>query len=136
MFLIPFIFATAAAVPPECMTIHDEEMMVYFDYSSAELSGRAPEMIEIAARQAAEENAQREVLTGYCDSGETTAGLCPKLARRRAEAVKAALVKLGMRADLVLIKTARGHFDSTDESLTRRVFVIPVPPDEELCKLP
>jgi outer membrane protein OmpA-like peptidoglycan-associated protein len=136
MFLVPFIFASAAAMPPECTVIHDEAMMVYFDYGSAELGGRTPEMVATAAREAMRENAQRERLTGYCDADETTAGLCPALALHRAEAVKAALVELGLRAELIRIKTGHGHFDSTDQRLNRRVFVDPVPPEGELCRRP
>jgi hypothetical protein len=83
-------------------------------------------VLQLEISIAEEPGFRREVVTGYCDLDETRAGKYPALALRRADAVKAALVHLGMKGDLIEVATAEDVMDPADQRFNRRVAVAPV----------
>ena len=103
--------------------------MVFFGPQSAVVSDRANSVLEFAVQIATHYNATVEQVTGYCDTAEIAAGGCEALARRRAEAVKAVLVRLGLKAKIVVrISTEQlappGYHEIP--ALNRRVAVEPL----------
>lgn len=135
--ILPLVLAGAAAtVASPCLPppTHDEVATIFFEPGSADLSWKAQEVLEFSTTVAVEEKYLREIVTGYCDADERTAGDCPALARRRAEAVKAALVKLGLKAKRIETFTRTDLLDPGDPAENRRVVIDPVlPPDDDTC---
>jgi|HubBroStandDraft_5_1064220.scaffolds.fasta_scaffold60808_2 outer membrane protein OmpA-like peptidoglycan-associated protein len=122
--------AAAASTPPSCFTMHDEAKMVFFESGSADFRKYTPDVLGEAVRIGREEHYLREIVTGYCDTDESAAGMCPALAQHRAQAVKAALVKLGMKAKRIEVFTRTDPLNPDDPRENRRVVIEPIlPPD-------
>lgn len=135
--ILPLVLAGASALAaPPCLPppTHDEVAMIFFEPGSADLSEKALEVLEFSWTVAVEEKYQRETVTGFCDADESAAGACPALARRRAEAAKAALIKLGLKAKRIETFTKTELLDPSDPRLNRRAVIEPVlPPDDVTC---
>jgi outer membrane protein OmpA-like peptidoglycan-associated protein len=128
-----FLAAGAAALPPRPCTppTHDELKMIFFEPGSAAIDEKASEVLEESARIAIEENYRGEIVTGYCDADEALAGACPQLALRRSKAVKAALVRMGLKAKWIETRTGTDPLNPEDQPENRRVTVDPkLPPDD------
>lgn len=132
--VLPFVLASAVAVPPCPVPTHDEVRMVFYDFGSADLSLKASEVLKNSVIIALDEKYLREIVTGYCDADESAAGDCPALAQRRADAVKAALVKLGLKAKRIETFTKNDPLNPGDPAENRRVVIDPIlPPDDDTC---
>jgi outer membrane protein OmpA-like peptidoglycan-associated protein len=97
--------ACLAAVPAVAQTAstppgRHEPFKLFFQADSVELAPDAMQLIDDAARVAIENGEKRIIVMGFADRvGSTAANL--RLSRRRAEAVKAALVARGVPATAV-----------------------------------
>jgi outer membrane protein OmpA-like peptidoglycan-associated protein len=135
--ILPLVLAGAAAIAASpCLPppTHDEVAEIFFEPGSADLSGKALEVLQFSRTVAVEEKYLRETVTGFCDADENAAGACPALARRRAEAAKAALVKLGLKAKRIETFTKTELLDPSEPRLNRRAVIAPVlPPDDMTC---
>jgi outer membrane protein OmpA-like peptidoglycan-associated protein len=80
--------------------------LVFFDFDKASLTPDGAALVEEAARTYASAGAARIDLAGYTDSVGTVAYNLP-LSKRRADTVRAYLVKLGVPA-AAIVETARG----------------------------
>jgi hypothetical protein len=107
----------------------DSVREVFFEPGGTVLSDKAIEVLELSVSIARNSGAPREYLVGACDADEIHAGRYPALALARANAVKAALVRLGMKADTIVVTTEEGAFDPI-VALNRRVSVIPAVKDD------
>ncbi|MBV9992826.1 MAG: OmpA family protein [Alphaproteobacteria bacterium] len=95
--------------------------IVFFEPGSAELGPKAIMMIREAV--VAAPRAEHANVTGYCDPDEhAVAGLCPALARRRAEAVRAVLVARGVTAR-IKVRTSNELLDPCNPAGNRRVTI-------------
>jgi len=117
------------ATQPFPVPIYDTPRMVFFGPQSAVVSDKANSVLEFAVQIAAHYQATVEQVTAYCDTAEIAAGSCETLARRRGEAVKAALLRLGLKARIrVRISTEQlappGYHEIP--ALNRRVVVEPL----------
>lgn len=98
--------------------------MVFFRYEESSLDVKSEEVIEEAVKN--RRGSERVLVTGFCDAAEKMKD-CPSLAQRRADAVKDALVRLGIDADKIatsismdlLVPTAEG----VREPQNRRVVI-------------
>jgi len=136
MIVVLALAGAAAIVASPCLPppTHDEVATIFFEPGSADLSWKALEVLKFSTTVAVEEKYLREIVTGYCDADERTAGSCPELARRRAEAAKAALVKLGLKGKRIETFTKTELFDPADPRLNRRAVIEPIlPPDDVTC---
>lgn len=80
---------------------------MFFDWDGTNLGAEAQQVLETAADYAKQQNFTNVDLAGHADrSGD--AGYNMGLSRQRAEAVKAALVKLGLDANGISV-AARGE---------------------------
>ena len=125
---ILYFAGCASAEDPKApfpVPIYDAPRMVFFEPGSDQPRPQSKEIIVLAFQIANHYEAKVEVVTGYCDAAEIAAGACPALATRRAEAVEAELVKLGMRNDMIEIHTSTDPFDPADQRLNRRVVIEP-----------
>ncbi len=80
--------------PPPRVEVHWDKVVVYFDFTKANLTATAADAIADAISRTGHLPAH-VVVTGYCDTAERH---CHSLALRRAEAVKDELVRRGMAA--------------------------------------
>ncbi len=121
-----------AAAPPPAPPPRVEpprNYVVFFGWDSAELTPEARSVVQAAAQSARESRATRIELTGHADrSGPDAYNLA--LSQRRAEAVKAELVRLGVAAGQIGA-TARGETqpliptaDGVREPQNRRVQIV------------
>jgi outer membrane protein OmpA-like peptidoglycan-associated protein len=106
----------------------DSVRQVFFEPGGTVLSNKATEVLQLSVSIARDTGAPRELLVGHCDADEIGAGQYPALALARANAVKAALVRLGMKAETIVVTTEVGAFDPV-VALNRRVSVIPAVKD-------
>ncbi len=104
----------------------DSMRLVFFEPDSAVLGDKSMPVLELAIQIANDPQVTRAIVTGYCDVNESRAGRCPALALQRADSVKAALIKLGMRGDMIEETTADDLFDPADQRLNRRVSIAPM----------
>ncbi|HEX4302675.1 MAG TPA: OmpA family protein [Rhizomicrobium sp.] len=107
--------------------IYDSPRMVFFDPRSAALSDKADEILVLAVQIARHYHAKSELVVGYCDRAEIAGGGCHALALRRARAVKAKLVELGLSADMIQIRTSLEQIvppgEDASQALNRHVLV-------------
>jgi outer membrane protein OmpA-like peptidoglycan-associated protein len=107
--------------------------LVFFDWDSSTLSAQARNVLQAAAQAAKQNQVTRIELTGHADRSGTDAYNL-SLSQRRADAVKAELVRLGIAANQVstiakgesqpLVPTA----DGVQEPQNRRVEIVFPPP--------
>ena len=79
--------------------------MVFFDTDKSNLTDKAQEVIAESARWIAHDHATHILVTGYCDAAEIVQG-CAALALRRAHAVKAELVRVGMDEGMLEVRAS------------------------------
>jgi outer membrane protein OmpA-like peptidoglycan-associated protein len=108
----------------EHQIMYDSARAVFFNPGSAVIRHQSMPAVQLSVSIAKVAGATGELLTGYCDRDELRAGKCPALGLQRAEAVKAALVQLGMKGDTIEVTTSSDVFDPVDD-LNRRVTVVP-----------
>jgi outer membrane protein OmpA-like peptidoglycan-associated protein len=121
--------APQAAPAPAPKAVQPKEFLVFFDFDRAELTPEARDIVKSAADSAKASGAARIVLTGHADrAGPANYNL--GLSQRRADAVKAELIRLGLTtADITtqakgeaepLVPTA----DGVPEPQNRRVEIV------------
>jgi OOP family OmpA-OmpF porin len=106
-----------------------EEFLLFFDLDSAQLTPEARDIVQSAADTAKKGNYTRFILTGHADrAGSADYNLA--LSRRRADAVKDALVGLGLPAGEITVE-AKGEAeplvptaDGVQEPQNRRVEIL------------
>lgn len=74
--------------------------MVFFEFRESSLSENAVEVLHETVLMFRETHYSKLRVTGYCDTAEMVKD-CPALARRRAEAAKSELVRIGIDADCI-----------------------------------
>ena len=126
----------AAPTPTPAMQQEMKKFLVFFDWNKATLTPEARRIIATAAEDFKKTGSTRIVATGHTDTSGSAA-YNMRLSVRRAEAVKAELVRLGVPAG-VITTIGRGQEDllvptkdNVREPQNRRVsieFPVPVPP--------
>ena len=126
----------APAAPAPAMQQEMKKFLVFFDWNKATLTPEARRIIATAAEDFKKTGSTRIVATGHTDTSGSAA-YNMRLSVRRAEAVKAELVRLGVPAG-VITTIGRGQEDllvptkdNVREPQNRRVsieFPVPVPP--------
>ena len=124
------------ATPTPAMQQEMKKFLVFFDWNKATLTPEARRIIATAAEDFKKTGSTRIVATGHTDTSGSAA-YNMRLSVRRAEAVKAELVRLGVPAG-VITTIGRGQEDllvptkdNVREPQNRRVsieFPVPVPP--------
>ncbi len=126
----------AAPTPAPAMQQEMKKFLVFFDWNKATLTPEARRIIATAAEDFKKTGSTRIVATGHTDTSGSAA-YNMRLSVRRAEAVKAELVRLGVPAG-VITTIGRGQEDllvptkdNVREPQNRRVsieFPVPLPP--------
>ena len=119
----------APVVAPAKKPAEPKNFLVFFDFDKADITPEAQKIIEQAVAYAKAGNMPRVELTGHADrSGSNKYNLA--LSMRRAKAVQAAMVKLGM-SDKAIGTTAKGEEqplvptpDGVREPQNRRVEIV------------
>lgn len=100
-FLIATMCTPARAAPGPCTIVP----MIFFDSDKSNLTDKAQEVIAESARWIVRDHGTHILVTGYCDAAEIVQG-CTALALRRAGAVKAELVRVGMGEGMLEIRAS------------------------------
>jgi outer membrane protein OmpA-like peptidoglycan-associated protein len=114
---------------PAPKAVQPKEFLVFFDFDRAELTPEGRDIVKSAAESAKSNGAARIVLTGHADrAGPANYNL--GLSQRRADAVKAELVRLGLTATEITTQ-AKGEAeplvptaDGVPEPQNRRVEIV------------
>ena len=132
----PAPMAAPAPTPAPAMQQEMKKFLVFFDWNKATLTPEARRIIATAAEDFKKTGSTRIVATGHTDTSGSAA-YNMRLSVRRAEAVKAELVRLGVPAG-VITTIGRGQEDllvptkdNVREPQNRRVsieFPVPLPP--------
>ena len=120
---------TPPPAPPAVARTTQRVILVFFDWDKATLTPEGDRLIQLAADAFKQGGSPRIDLTGYTDtSGSVKYNL--GLSRRRADAVRNRLLKLGVRADAITV-TGRGKenlrvptADNVREPQNRRVEIV------------
>jgi len=121
--------APAPAPTPAPAAPKEEEFIVFFDFDSSKLTPEALSILKSAADSAKKGHYTRIVLTGHADrAGPTDYNFA--LSRRRADAVQAELVRLGVSSGVMTVE-AKGETeplvptaDGVPEAQNRRVEIL------------
>jgi outer membrane protein OmpA-like peptidoglycan-associated protein len=98
----PAMPVTAAPPPTGQPAMSKKSFIVFFDFDKSNITAEAQKTINNAAATAKSGNAAQVTLTGHTDrSGSEQYNLA--LSLRRAEAVKAAMIKQGVPASLIVV---------------------------------
>ena len=132
----PALAPAMPAAPAPAMQQEMKKFLVFFDWNKATLTPEARRIIATAAEDFKKTGSTRIVATGHTDTSGSAA-YNMRLSVRRADAVKAELVRLGVPAG-VITTIGRGQEDllvptkdNVREPQNRRVsieFPVPVPP--------
>jgi OmpA-OmpF porin, OOP family len=101
--------AAAAPAPAPAPAAIVRSFQVFFDFDKSDIRSDAQPIIEEAAKNARQGGVSKITLTGHTDAAGTAA-YNVKLSQRRADAVKAALVKMGFKAEDI-VTVAKGKAD-------------------------
>ena len=113
---------------PEGKTVTVKEVTaapvsVFFNIASAKVASKKDLVNVQALADAAKANNKTIVVTGYADSKTGSASLNQTLSEKRANAVKAELVKMGVAEDKIEVKAAGGVNDIDPFAYNRRAVV-------------
>jgi outer membrane protein OmpA-like peptidoglycan-associated protein len=132
MLGLRYAFGAASAAPapaPAAAPVQQRSFIVFFDWNRADLTERARQIVAEAAQQTRAQRTTRIEVAGHADRSGTVQ-YNQALSRRRAEAVAAELVRLGVAREEIII-TALGESqplvataDDAREPQNRRVEII------------
>jgi len=88
----------AAAPAPAASAVRQEQFLIFFDFNSASLSRDADRILAEVVKMAKSKDFKKMIIVGHTDTAGSS-DYNARLALRRAEAVKKALVAAGLPAD-------------------------------------